>query len=107
MTRHPIGAPRPAWWALRAIVAGLAMAGALAACGAAPQGTVTGVLKEVGGPPPGTRGIPGQVTLTSTGGHATTVDANKGGEFKRSMQRQQDCSSLLLSASDGSVAASC
>jgi len=29
------------------------------------------------------------------------------GEFKRSMQRQQDCSSLLLSASDGSVAASC
>jgi len=29
------------------------------------------------------------------------------GEFKRSMQRQQGCSSLLLSASDGSVAASC
>jgi len=29
------------------------------------------------------------------------------GEFKRSMQRQQDGSSLLLSASDGSVAASC
>jgi len=29
------------------------------------------------------------------------------GEFKRSMQRQQDCSSLLLSASDGSVVASC
>jgi len=29
------------------------------------------------------------------------------GEFKRSMQRQHVCSSLLLSASDGSVAASC
>ncbi len=53
----------------------------ITACGTTNQGTITGTLKSVGGPPPGSRGIPGIVTLASTSGRKVTVKTNANGDF--------------------------
>jgi hypothetical protein len=64
------------------MVSVIAASGAtLSACGTAPRGTVTGILKEVGGPLPGTRDITGRVTLTGSNGESYSSRANSKGRF--------------------------
>lgn len=53
----------------------------ITACGTTNQGTITGVLKSVGGPPPGSRGIPGIVTLVSASGRKVAVATHANGDF--------------------------